>query len=138
MEGGEITPQPSSHRSITVTPQSSCSFEDNADGNFTTRSKAGGNLTHWLEIEKHETLRELQQMVNRYNERFCLLKDTVSTVELLRLESLQLTAENLELEFLIEDEESAAGGGGDRTLTWCAICEVSGERGEEDRRRREN
>ncbi|ONK63291.1 uncharacterized protein A4U43_C07F13450 [Asparagus officinalis] len=52
-------------------------------------------------------IRELQQMVNRYNDCYLQLKDAVTAVEMLREENLQLAAKNLELDFLLEDMERA-------------------------------
>lgn len=108
MQGRKITPPRSSPlSSVTGTPESCCSSDDIAAGDFPPRTAtvAGGNLNDWFEIEKNEAVRELQEWVNRYNQCFRLLKDAVTAVELLREENLQLEAENLELEFLIKEME---------------------------------
>ncbi|XP_072998162.1 putative zinc finger CCCH domain-containing protein 21 [Typha latifolia] len=105
MEPENIPPLPE-YDPIAASPTSCCSFDDEFGG-----SAAGSVL--WIasddqfEIQKDRILRELQQMVNRYNECFRRLLLTNADLEALRRENLDLSASNLHLTFLIDEREAA-------------------------------
>ncbi|XP_010938326.1 putative zinc finger CCCH domain-containing protein 21 [Elaeis guineensis] len=101
---GEIT-LPASQNSVAGTHTSCCSFED---GDESTGESAGWISGDRFEIQKHQILRELQQMVNRYNDCFRQLQAALSDLDVLRHDNLQLNADHLHLTFLLEEMEASA------------------------------
>ncbi|KAJ4753643.1 hypothetical protein LUZ62_088048 [Rhynchospora pubera] len=66
---------------------------------------------HSFEIKRHTMLLEIQQKVNLYNETFARLRKTLSDVEVLRRENLDLTAANLQFKYLVTEREKVAPRG---------------------------
>lgn len=95
---------PASQDSVAATHTSCCSFED---GDESTGESAGWISGDRFEMQKHHILRELQQMVNRYNDCFRRLQAALSDLDLLRQDNLQLNAEHLHLTFLLEELEAS-------------------------------
>lgn len=66
---------------------------------------------HSFEFKRHRMLLEIQQKVNLYNETFYRLRKTLSDVEVLRRENVDLTAANLQLTYLGSEREKVVPGG---------------------------
>jgi hypothetical protein len=65
-----------------------------------------------FEFKRHKMLLEIQQKVNLYNETFYRLSKTLSDVEVLRRENIDLRASNIQLTYLTSEREVVPAGNG--------------------------
>ncbi|XP_020107802.1 uncharacterized protein LOC109723738 isoform X2 [Ananas comosus] len=104
---GEITPVLLRAAIDDESPISCCLFEGGGATAGSSSSKAAAARDRFEE-EKDRILRDLQQMINRYNECFHRLRRASADVDALRRENLDLVAEKLHLTFLVDDREASA------------------------------
>lgn len=102
MEGGIALPFSST--SASEIPASCCSEEVAGAGK--SSSTAAGVSADLIDVQRRQILRELQFLVDRYNDSFRSLSLVLADLELLRQENLALRAENLEFSLFLEEQKN--------------------------------